>query len=173
MSIATATVLLFTLTVSGQRFAGGRPTQKITIEGAALATAVNISDPSIRDFEVWSGLGTQSWSGEPGQGTRLDNGEGFIVEWLKGSFTDRPSDIETYKVSFHVNYQGKESPYTVTYGYNPSTREGYVYLPGKGEQAYALNTSMIYRGVEGKWLRATSKWNEFVIPIIDRAKTRK
>jgi hypothetical protein len=40
----------------------------------------------------------------------------------------------------------------------PATGQGYVYLPGKADEPYRLNTKAIYRGREGNWFRATAAW---------------
>jgi hypothetical protein len=41
---------------------------------------------------------------------------------------------------------------------DPATGQGYVYLPGKADEPYRLNTKAIYRGREGNWFRATAAW---------------
>ena len=62
--------------------------------------------------------------------------------------------------------------YVVTYEYDPSTRQGCVYLPGKTDEWYRLNSGSIWRrGLEGNWFAASSAWLKFVSPIIERAAT--
>ena len=41
---------------------------------------------------------------------------------------------------------------------DPATGQGYVYLPGKSDEPYRLNTKAIYRGREGNWFRANAAW---------------
>ena len=48
--------------------------------------------------------------------------------------------------------------YIVSYAVAPATGEGYVYLPGKTDERYRLNTKAIYRGREGNWFRASAAW---------------
>jgi hypothetical protein len=147
-------------------------TLKITINGGTLNSPLEITDAKVRDFEVWSGLGFEQWSTDKdGKRTRVDNGEGFIGEWSKDAVSSLPAGIESYEVSFLVMYQGKPSPYIVRYAYDGPAQKGYVYLPKRSEPNGVLNTAMIVRGIEGKWLPATSKWNDFVRPIIERAKS--
>jgi hypothetical protein len=45
--------------------------------------------------------------------------------------------------------------------------QGFVYLPGKGDQWQELNWGSIYRGgLEGHWFRATRVWQDAVVPLI-------
>jgi hypothetical protein len=60
--------------------------------------------------------------------------------------------------------------YVVSYEYNPSSRQGYVYLLGKGEKWWRLNVSSILRGVEGNWFSAWSSWENVARPLIEKAK---
>ena len=60
--------------------------------------------------------------------------------------------------------------YGVFYEYDPTTRHGYVYLPGKSEKWYGLNVSTILHGVEGKWFPAWSAWEGVARPLIAAAK---
>jgi hypothetical protein len=49
--------------------------------------------------------------------------------------------------------------YVAYYVRNPATDEGFVYLPGRGEDGYRTNISMMIRdGHDGRWHRATPEW---------------
>jgi len=54
----------------------------------------------------------------------------------------------------------------VFYEYDPATERGYVYLPGRKDEWYQLNVSTIFHGVEGKWFRAWSVWDNVARPLI-------
>jgi len=49
--------------------------------------------------------------------------------------------------------------YVAYYVRNPATDEGFVYLPGRGEDGYRTNISMMIRdGDDGRWHRAHPDW---------------
>jgi hypothetical protein len=56
--------------------------------------------------------------------------------------------------------------YVVTYTPDPINHRGFVYLPGKGEADYTLNTFSIYRGVEGHWFEARKIWVDLVSALL-------
>ena len=141
------------------------PTLKITMKGSELRSPVEISDERILGkFQVWAGAGTTN-SGVPGT-------DGFIVDWEKGLVAEQVSlTLPRYEVTFHVMHQGEQSSrYVVYYAFDPATGKGYVYLPGKGEAYYESNTYLIWRGVEGHWLSASSAWTDVAKSTIERAK---
>lgn len=95
--------------------------------------------------------------------------EGFIIDWASGVVTERPSGLQKYEVSFYVRYanrlfheQTEQLAYVISYETDPATGEGYVYLPGKTDERYRLNTKAIYRGREGNWFRANAGWQSAV-----------
>lgn len=133
-------------------------TTRIIITGAGLQSPAEISDPEVlKRFNVWSGPGT--FAGD------IEGTEGFIVDWASGVVTDRPSGLRTFELSFYVKYANRPSSeqadqlaYIVSYAVDPVTGQGYVYLPGKSDVPYRLNTRAIYRGREGNWFRANAAW---------------
>jgi len=138
-------------------FAKGATT-RITITGAQLLNPIEISDPAIlKSFNVWSGPGI-FMNGREGT-------EGFIVDWASGVMADHPDQLRAFKVSFYVRYanrpfneQTDQLAYIVSYAVDSETGQGYVYLPGKSDESYSLNTRAIYRGREGNWFRANAAW---------------
>lgn len=62
--------------------------------------------------------------------------------------------------------------YVVSYDYDPSRPQGFVYLPGRDDERARLNTSVILHGhgLEGNWLHATSAWESFARPLIEKAR---
>jgi hypothetical protein len=138
-------------------FAKGATT-KITITGAGLRSPVEISDREVlKKFNVWSGPGTFA--------NGVEGTEGFIVDWAFGAVTDRPNVLRTFELSFYVRYanrpfneQTDQLAYIVSYAVDPLSGQGYVYLPGKSDEPYRLNTRAIHRGREGTWFRANAAW---------------
>src|SRR2546428_2520754 len=72
-------------------------TVKITIESPALRAPIEITDPAVRQFNIWSGPGT-SVNGIEGR-------QGFIINWAS-RIDEPPVGLHHYKVSF---YEGCES----------------------------------------------------------------
>ncbi len=164
-AVATVFSLLIVLGATTLLSAKGSTT-KVRITGAKLQTPVEISDPEIlKNFHVWAGPGT----GVNG----VEGTDGFIIDWALGAVGDRPRGLDAYEVSFYVKYanrpaneQKDELAYVVSYEADPSTGRSYVYLPGKADGWYRLNTKAIFRGREGNWFRATAAWQSAVEPII-------
>ena len=151
--ISAAFCLLVILSATALVVAKGATT-KITITGGGLQSPVQISDPDVlKNFNVWSGPGTFV--------NGVEGTEGFIVDWASGAVTDRPNELRTFELSFYVrpfSEQTDQLAYIVSYAVDPVTGQGYVYLPGKSDEPYRLNTTAIYRGREGNWFRANSAW---------------
>ncbi len=166
-----AFALLAALTVPASLFAKGR-TVKITIRGAALTTPIESTDEGLGWFGIWEGAGV----GVNG----IPQTKGFIIDWGKGVVAERRDGLPRYEVSFYAGCKMSEwgcrtdkasLAYVVSYEYDPSIEQGYVYLPGKGDEWYQLNTFSIFRrGLEGNWFSATSEWEKFVRPLMERGK---
>lgn len=154
---ATVCVLLVVLGMPALVSAKG-PTTNITIIGPDLQQPVAISDPAVlKSFLVWAGAGVTVGG--------VEKTEGFIIDWAQGAVTDRPSALRTFELSFYVRFanrpldeQTDQLAYVVSYAVDPATGQGYVYLPGKSEEHYSLNTRTIYRGREGNWFKASAAW---------------
>jgi hypothetical protein len=58
----------------------------------------------------------------------------------------------------------------VFYVYDPVAKQGFVYLPGRGEPFYNENTNLLYRGdeFEGRWFRATPEWTREAQATIEK-----
>jgi hypothetical protein len=169
---AAALSVVFVTTKPSLLLAKG-DTVKITIESAGLLSPIQITDRAVRQFNIWSGPGTYL--------NGVEATQGFIVDWAN-RLDEAPVGLRHYKVSFYEGCELHESSpcrtsepslaYVVYYAYNPSTGDGFVYLPGRGGEFAQLNTSHIYRGqaYEGRWFRAAKAWNDFVRPIIANPK---
>jgi len=155
--ISAAFCLLVILGATALVFAKGATT-RITITGAGLPSPVEIGDPEVlQHFTVWAGPGTRS--------NGVEGTEGFIVDWASGPVTDRPNGLRTFELAFYAghanrpfNAQTDYLAYIVSYAVDPVTGQGYVYLPGRADEHYRLNTRAIYRGREGHWFRANAAW---------------
>jgi len=135
-------------------------TIRITITGGNLAVPIEITDPAVvARFHVWTGPGTSS--NEP---------QGLIVDWSRG-VARPPKDVPVYEILF-LTTRTDHSTYRVSYLVDPSTDEGYVYLPGKGEAGYLDNVWLIYRGIEGHWFHAWNAWKELAHPLIAKARKK-
>jgi hypothetical protein len=173
-SFATTFALLAALTVTASLFAKGR-TVKITIRGATLAAPIESTNEALEQFGVWEGPGV-GINGTP-------QAKGFIIDWSKGVVAERRNGLQRYDVSFYTGCKmsewgcrtGRPSlSYVVYYEYDPSSEQGYVYLPGKTDEWYRLNTSSIFRGgIEGNWFFATSEWQKFVRPLIEQIEAKR
>jgi hypothetical protein len=132
-------------------------TVRITIKGGDLAAPIEITDRAAAAyFRVWSGPGTSS--NEP---------QRLIVDWSRG-VAELPKGLQVYEVSF-LTTRRDPSTYVVRYLIDPSTNQGYVYLPGKTDAEYRDNVWLIYRGIEGNWFHAWSAWERIAHPLIANA----
>src|SRR5881394_962024 len=142
---------LMLLMLSAPMFAA-HDIKKIVIRGAGLAAPIEIHE-QIGRFFVWSGRG--AWL------NGVEETEGFIINWPKGAVAAPEAGLQYFEISF---YEVDERPaYVVTYAFDLVTNQGFVYLPGKGENWYAVNTRSILRGkdVEGNWFMASRAWDDF------------
>ena len=134
-------------------------TVRITIKGDDLAAPIEVTDPLVvQKFGVWTGPGTSS-----------NQSQGLIVDWSRG-FAKRPSaKFRVYTVSFYVNDRRERLAYVVLYACEPSTNDGFVYVPGQGDPSYSLNVASVVRGVEGQWFHAWSAWDSLAQPLLEAA----
>jgi len=134
---------------------------KITISGAGLATPIETTSPEIGLFNIFSGPGVTV--------NRVEQTEGFIIDWSKGKAAQRQG--EHYEVTF---YEGCRTNLSNCRPIEPSIvykvfydKEGYVYLPGKDDEAFKFNHAMWHgHNLEGNWFQATTAWKNFVAPLL-------
>jgi hypothetical protein len=161
--LLVALVACLAISTTPRARAAEMDTVKIIIAGGDLSAAIEITDPAVLDdFKVWAGPG--NFRREGGRDVPIQFDHGFIVDWSRGS-VNPPQPLKTYTVSF-VTTRTSHNTYVVRYVIDPSTKGGYVYLPGKGEPEYTANTWLILRGVEGKWFHAWSRWEAVANPLI-------
>lgn len=141
---------------------------KITIRGAGLTAPIEITDfGNLRDVDVnvWAGPGVRI--------NGREQTEGFIIDWPRGAAVDRPSGLQHYEVEFYAKLDKVRLVYAVFYDFNPSSDEGYIYLPGRNDKWFNLNCGTICHGggFEGNWFGATKAWDNAGRSLIARAKT--
>lgn len=171
-TIPTGLVLLIFLTISVMTWSKGI-TITIKIDGNDLAVPIEIADPHIvRQFNIWNGPGveTRGPNGVPHPPAYLDpnRAAGRFIDWPKGMATDRPARLRRYDVSFYIGGGEPETQvlgtYNFSYEFDPSTEQGYVFLPTRSE-----NMAFISHGVEGNWFHSSNKWEGLIRPIINES----
>ena len=139
-------------------------TKRITVRDVATGTTIEFTD--VERFSVWAGLGTSAaFNGGPA----LEGGDGFIINWSAGAVDQRPQGLRRYEVRFYVlraRAASESLAYVVGYEYDPASQRGFVYLPGRADDYYHLNTGSIYRGVEGQWFNASREWQKTIGPAV-------
>jgi len=146
-------------------------TRKIVMTGRSLGAPIEIVDATtLEAFNVWSGPGTFIRRG----GQTSEAFDGFIVDWRSGPV--EPPNLPRYEVRFFVesSNDGHSPPYVayiVTYALDRVSHHGYVHLPGRDDEWYAVNTRSIFRGhgLEGQWLKASRTWDSVAEPLIAAA----
>jgi hypothetical protein len=81
------------------------------------------------------------------------------------------SMLPRYTLTFDIQtLQGvKEAAYVVLYCVDEATGQGFVYLPGPGEEAFRCNISTILRkGHDGYWHRASDEWSAVISRYVAR-----
>ncbi len=120
------------------------------------------------------------WAGPGVTVNGVEQAKGFIIDWPKGIVGQIRNGLQHYEVSFYAGCQTGELDcrtsepslvYVVSYAYDPSMQQGFVYLPGEDDEAFRFNHAMWHgHGLEGHWLPATSAWENFVRPLIAKAR---
>ena len=144
----------------------------VEIKGADLKAPLKITDPKIQEFNIWAGP----------DASNTEESEGFIINWRAGVVQQLPAGLQHYHVSFYAGCNTRpndpeclaEKPrlvYEVSYDYDISSQQGFVYLPYFDEPGWDANAHAIYRGnLEGHWFQATESWERFVRPLIAGAR---
>ena len=117
---------------------GIKETAKLTISGPGLDPSLEITD---RPVLALSGVFGGTFIGTPA--------------------TEPDAAWPRYVITFDIQTgQGvKLAAYVVYYTKNRWTSEGFLYLPGRGENWYRNNISTILRdGQDGKWHHASDAW---------------
>ena len=87
-----------------------------------------------------------------------------------------PADTTRYRITFYATFQPGQPPhpvYVVYYTFDPSTHQGFVYLPGPRDWEYRTNAaSIMRRDQDGRWNVADAGWCEQINEIIAHSETR-
>jgi len=133
---------------------------RLFISGGKLSKPIEITDPGILQL-------SNPWFGS------------FISQWnqvSEGTLTGPPSSTPRYELSFYATFSPKEPPhivYVAYYTFDPSTRSGFVYLPGHNEQWYFTNSGSILRPhQDGRWNLANRDWSDKLNLIIASSEQR-
>lgn len=122
-------------------------TVRLTVAGPGLSSPVQVTSPDAIAANVWDG----NFIGQPA--------------------TEPDKALPRYRVSFYVEPPRKpvRMMYVVYYVRNPQTGQGFVYLPGRGEE-YRLNVSTILRdGQDGQWHEAADAWSKAIAHALPRS----
>jgi hypothetical protein len=121
---------------------GVKETAKLTVSGPGLARSIEITQQSVL---VLSNV--------------------FAGTFIGAAATAPDAAWPRYAVAFDIQTMNgvKEAAYVVTYSRNRWTGEGYIYLPGPGDEWYRRNIGTILReGEDGSWHRASPGWCEAI-----------
>jgi len=129
---------------------------------------VTLGPESASQFTIWTGPGTSSTDSNTTDSPR------DFADWSSGA-VEPPAKLRVYKVRFYCaalgEFERETIPsnlcYGVRYGVDPDTGQGYIQIPKEGDRDFPKNTQTILRGVEGRWFRASDRWEEVVRPQID------
>jgi hypothetical protein len=126
-------------------------TTKIIISGTDLPAPLEVTDDQILNLSnVWSGQ-------------FLDNSH---------DHPQKPPERLPYELSFYVKLSEDDVRlmYVAYYYPEPSSKQGQIYLPGRREPWYYLNTGSIIReGRDGQWNYASPAWEALIKPLIGHA----
>jgi len=124
---------------------GNAATVRIDIKAAASTSVVAVNHPDLLDrSHVYAGafLGPVTDPIDPAWPR-------YVITLVVEPRTPMPALAPT----------GVFKPYVMHYAIDPTTHEGFLYLPGRGEDGYRLNTNLIIRdGDDGRWHRADPTW---------------
>lgn len=147
--VASTSLVLFT-SVAFSKVA----LSKLFISGGKLRQPVEVTNPQLLQA-------SNPWFGS------------FIPAWTEISdarAAEPPQTAPRYEIAFYASFSAKAAPhiiYVAYYAFDPASRRGFVYLPGRSEQWYRTNVSSIMRKHEdGQWNLANPAWCDQVNSII-------
>jgi hypothetical protein len=162
-TIRAGLIMLFT--VPSLVFAQG-VISRITLSAPGLDVEI-VDEKARNDFRVGPGPGN-SLNGMPNW-----NPKSWIVEDWVHPVPEPDQSLRRVKATFTIDRGSARGPrpYVVFYVYDPVAKQGFVYLPGRGEPFYNENVNLLYRGndFEGHWFRTTPEWTTHAQSVIERA----
>jgi hypothetical protein len=153
--------LLLLLTCVGA-CAAKSPLARIEISRGADLVA-SIEGETAREFTIWSGPGTSVTADGV---TAMSLTPGDIADWKLGAVAP-PENAAALTVAFHCEAceparTGAWRCYGVRYLPGANGAPGLIQIPAAGDREFPGNLQTIYRGVEGRWFRASEKWERLV-----------
>jgi hypothetical protein len=146
-------ILAALLIALAEPLAAKAPTVRLTIAGPGLAGSIETTEPKAL-ASVWAG------------------------NFIAGPAEEPDTALPRYTITFYVRWvePGRETirpMYAVRYVRDPRSNRGFVYLPGRGEEGYALNASAMLRdGQDGRWHYASQEWSDAVARTINPTPVR-
>lgn len=132
---------------------GNAVTVRLDISGATLEKPIRVTDRNILDLSnVYAGtfLGASALGVDPAWPR-------YVVSFVAESRTAFPALAPT----------GIQKNYLAHYALNRQTGEGFLYLPGRGEDGYRGNIGLIIRDdQDGRWHRASQTWADLLNPLL-------
>jgi hypothetical protein len=128
-------------------------------------------------FTIWSGPGTSA--GPPGGPREMTTSERDFADWRAGP-VEAPRHVRSFEVRFYCAAvawnaaipAAPRSCYGVRYAIDEDTAEGHIQIPPADDPTFPLKEQALVRGVEGRWFRASRRWEEAVRAPLDAATAR-
>ncbi|HEU4592031.1 MAG TPA: hypothetical protein VFS13_14080 [Steroidobacteraceae bacterium] len=177
MKIAMRAAMLVIPAIIMQTAAAKGAITRIEIAEGKQSLIVLTGEKSAGQFTIWSGPGTLAG---PIDGVReMTTSERDFADWRAGP-VEAPRNARTFEVRFYcatMPGSGRAAApprpcYGVRYAIDEDTAEGYIQIPPADDPTFPSNEQSIVRGVEGRWLRATQRWEDLVRARLDAATAR-
>src|SRR5580704_14259929 len=121
-------------------------TVKLIVSGGSLVHPIDITSGTALNVNIWDGDFIGSPAPEPDKSLPR-----YTVSFF--TYTPRPVSLR----------------YVVYLTLDRQTGEGFVYLPGPGDEWYRQNIGTIMRdGQDGKWHHATTQWSRAIAQAVQR-----
>jgi hypothetical protein len=133
---------------------------KLVISNGKLARSAEVTDSRLmQSSNPWFGKFIPAWNQAPRQ-----------------SIAKPPAGTPRYKISFYASFLPGKPPhvvYVACYTFDPSTRQGFIYLPGTHDWEYSTNAGSVMRpNQDGRWNLADPGWCKQINEIISRSVVR-
>ena len=122
------------------------PADKISISGPGLTKPIEITDPQIlQQFSPW---------------------DSNFFDLRRGIIADPPLSDQLYQVLFFFYNTGGTLQAQYAFQYAPG-QPGTIYLPGKNDQLFKLNTIILRDGLDGHWITASQEWDDLMQRLLE------
>jgi hypothetical protein len=119
---------------------------KISISGPGLSEPIEITDPKIlNQFNPYASN---------------------FLDLRRGVLAEPPKNEQLYQVLFYFYNTGGtlEARYAFQYALG---QNGPIYLPGKNDELYKLNSILLREGFDGHWITASSEWDDLMQRLLE------